>query len=139
MSVLQNQQTSLLAFFSINGSEMTEGSRKYSSSEFQQVNDIETARGRIRRFYKPNKKIMNISYSYLPSSSDKTVDGKQGRDFIENLANNNPVVFVEYQDDPSGPARSFYGFITSYQETLLRRDLPEQCSYYTVDLVIEEK
>lgn len=138
MVAIQNQQTDLLLFISINGSEITEHSRKYSSSQFMQVSDVETASGRLKRFYKKNKKILSLSFNYLPSSYEKTVDGRQARDFLENLANNSPFVSVSYIDKPNGQPVNFNGFITGYTEKLLRRDFSTQCSYYDVSLQIEE-
>ena len=139
MVAIQNQQTDLLVFFSMNGTEITEHGRKYSTSQYMQVSDVETATGRLKRFYKNSKRVMNLSFDYLPSSSEKTVDARVGRDFIENLARTAPLVLVSYIDKPSGSANTFYGFINSYTEELLRRDLQTQCSYYNVSFVIEEK
>lgn len=139
MSVIQNQQTELLAMLSINSSEMTEGGRTYGSSIFQSVSDIETVSGRVKRFYKPNKKNISISYPYLASNSDKTVDGKQGRDYIYNLAMNSPSVNVAYKDQPDQPIKTFNGYITNYNESIIRRDLHNQCIYYTVEFTIEER
>lgn len=139
MSVIQNQQTSLLSFFSLNYAEITEGNRSYNSSFVQNVSDVETIGGRIKRFYKNNKRSMSLSFRYIPSNSDKTIDGREGRDYIYNLAMNSPLVFVEYKDMPDLPKKNFYGYISSYQETIVRRDLNSQCTYYDIDFTIEEK
>ena len=139
MPAIENQQTSLLTFLSINQSEITDGGRTYTMTRSNEVSDLETASGRIKRFYKNSKMIMNLSFFYLSQSSDKTVDGKQGRDYIYNLAMNNPNVFIEYKDQPDLPIKSFYGFISSYRETIIKRDLNTQCIYYNVEFSIEEK
>lgn len=139
MVAIQNQQTDLLSFFSLNYAEITEGNRSYSLSFAQNVSDLETAAGRLKRFYKNNKRVMSLSFTYLASNSDKTVDGREGRDYIYNLAMNSPLVFVEYKDIPDLPVKSFYGYLSSYQERIIRRDLNTQCIYYDVDFTIEEK
>jgi len=139
MSVIQNQQTGLLALLSINSAEITEGARTYSNSSFQVVSDVETVSGRIKRFYKKSKNVMSISFSYIASNSDKTVDGKEGRDYIYNLAMNSPYVSVSYKDQPDQPIKSFYGYISSYTESIKRRDLQNQCIYYELSFSIEEK
>ena len=139
MPAIQNQQTDLLAFLSINSTEITEGGRTYGSSTFQSVSDVETISGRVKRFYKQNKKVMTISFPYLAANSDKTVDGREGRDFLYNLAMNSPVVSVSYKDQPDQPIKNFNGYISSYTESILRRDIQNQCIYYTVDITIEEK
>jgi len=130
---------SIISFFSLNGTEITEHNRKYDSGQYQQLSDVETASGRLKRFYKNNKKVMKFQFSYLPSLSSKTVDGRVARDFLHNLALNNPNVTVQYQDEPSAPVRQIQGFISNYSESIVRRDLQTQCTYYDIDFVIEEK
>ena len=139
MAVIENQQTSLLVFLSVNSTEITNHNRRHSMNQDMSTNDIETAGGRIKRFYKNNKRSMDLSFSYLPNNTDKTVDGRAGRDFLYNLALNGPYVSVSYQDRPSGPTYTFNGFINDYSERLIRRDLQTQCSYYDVNLRIEEQ
>jgi hypothetical protein len=139
MVAIQNQQTDLLSFISLNYGEITEGNRSYSLSLAQNVSDVETIAGRLKRFYKNNKRVMSLSFTYLPSNSDKTVDGREGRDYIYNLAMNSPLVFVEYKDIPDLPIKSFYGYLSSYQERIIRRDLNTQCIYYDINFTIEEK
>lgn len=130
---------SIISFLAINGTEVTEHNRTYSEDIFQQVSDIETASGSLKRFYKNNKKVMKFNFSYLPSSSNKTVDNRAGRDFLSNLAMTSPSVTVVYEDDPSGGQKTMYGFINEYSETIVRRDLGTQCTYYDVNFSIEEK
>lgn len=138
MSVIQNQQTSLLSFISINGTEITNHNRTHALTEDLRTTDTESAGGKIRRFYKQNKKLLNISLSYLPNTTDKTVDGRAGRDFLYNLALNNPYVTVVYKDTPDRNPTSFNAFISNYRETIIRRDLKSQCIYYDVQFEIEE-
>lgn len=139
MPAIQNQQTGLLVFFSINGTEITEHNRKYSRSEFAQVSDVETVSGRIRRFYHKNKRNLNFSFSYLPSSSEKTVDGREGRDFIENLARTSPFITISYIDQPDGLLNTFDAYINNYNEKIIRKDYETQCIYYDISFDIEEK
>jgi hypothetical protein len=138
MVAIQNQQTDLLKFISINSTELTEGSRKVSINETLSVSDIETSSGRIKRFFNKSKKELSINYSYLGSGTDHTVDGRVGRDFIHNLALNSPSIQVAYVDQPGGPVISFNGFISSYSESIIRRDLSTQCIYYEVQFTVQE-
>lgn len=139
MAVIENQQTSLLVFLSINSTEISNHNRKHSLNEDMSINDMETIGGRIRRFYRSNKKSINLSFTYLPNTTDKTVDGRAGRDFLYNLSLNNPYISVSYQDKPGGPTNTFNGFIDDYSERLVRRDLQNQCSYYDLSLIIQEQ
>jgi hypothetical protein len=139
MSVIQNQQISLLKFLSLNGVEITNHGRTVGISQTLSVSDLQTDSGRIRRFYKKNKKVLNFNFTYVPGSIEKTVDGRQARDFIYNLALNSPLVAVEYKDSPDGYPLFFNGFITNYQESVVRRDLKTQCIYYDVQFELEEQ
>lgn len=138
MAVISNQQTDLVKYLSLNGTEITVGSARHSGSEQLNVSDIETASGRIKRYHKKNKRSLTVSYEYLPSNSDKTVDGREGRDFIYNLAVSAPQVSVSYKDEPTGTSVSYTGFIDSYTESIIRRDPVGQCVYYRVDFEIVE-
>lgn len=133
-----NQQTGLVKYLSLNGSELTVGSAKHSGSEQLNVSDIETAGGRIKRYHKKNKRSLSVSYEYIPSNSNKTVDGRKGRDFIYNLAVNAPQVTISYKDEPTGSAVSYTGFIDSYSESIIRRDPVGRCVYYQINFELVE-
>ena len=138
MAAIQNQQTRLAVFITLNGTEVTNHGRTVTLSEMVNTSDVETASGRLRRFYQPNKKSVSLTFTYLPNTSEKTADGRVGRDFLEGLARTAPKVLVNYKDVPTGLNKEFYGFITSYTESIVRRDLPTQCTYYDVQFSIEE-
>jgi hypothetical protein len=135
---IPNQQTDILEFISINSTELTEGSRKSSINQAISVSDVETASGKIKRFFNKNKKTLTINYSYIGSTSGDTVDGRVGRDFIHNLALNSPSVQISYVDKPNGPIISFNAFISNYSESIVRRDLSRQCIYYELSFELEE-
>jgi len=139
MVAIANQQTSLVKYLSLNGSEITVGASSFRRTSILNINDIVTDSGRLKRYYKKNKRSLSVSYSYIASSSEKTVDGREGRDFIFNLAMNSPRVLVNYKDDPTGVDNEFYGFITNYRDSIIRRDIITQCTYYSVDFEIEEQ
>lgn len=138
MVAIQNQQTSLIKYLSINNTEITLGSATFSFTENLNVSDLEMASGKIKRFYRKNKISFNVSYSYIASSSEKTVDAREGRDFIYNLALNSPYVYVSYKDQPTGSDVEFYGFIDSYNDSIIRRDIKNQCIYYELSFDIME-
>ena len=133
-----NQSAGLVKYVSLNNTEITVGAVEYDLIENLNVSDLETAAGRIKRYARDNKRTLSISYSYLPSSNTKTVDGRQGRDFIYNLAANAPAVTVNYKDDPTGEAVEYSGFIDNYSEKIIRRDVAFQCTYYEVSFEVVE-
>lgn len=138
MVAIQNQQTDLLKYVSLNGTEITVGGVRYTTTEVLNVFDFETAAGRKKRYAKNNKKNISINYTYIASSSEKTVDGREGRDFIYNLAANAPYVLVSYKDTPFDDPVSFYGYIDNYSESIIRRDPSSQCIYYDINFEIVE-
>ena len=138
MAAIENQQTDLIKYVSLNGTEITVGAVQYDLSENLNVAELETASGRLKRYARDNKRTLSIAYSYLPSTNEKTVDGRQGRDFIYNLAANAPAVTVNYKDDPVGDAVQYSGFIDNYSESIIRRDAVAQCVYYTVSFEVVE-
>jgi len=133
-----NQFSNLVKYISLNGTEISVGAVDYDITESLNTSEIETSAGRIKRYARDNKRSISVRYAYLPSSSAKTVDGRAGRDFIYNLAANNPAVTVNYKDDPLGDAIEFSGFIDTYSETIVRRDIATQCIYYQVSFEVVE-
>lgn len=152
MSAVQNQQTGLsnLLFISAepfdsltteekNLCAITEHARSFSSEVQQSGSDVQLARGRIKRYVKRNKRTFSISFRYLPSLSDKTVDGRGGRDSIHELAQTRGLVYLLVKLDPNNGYESYTCYINSYSESLLRRDLENACSYYDINIGLEEQ
>jgi len=138
MVAIQNQQTDLLKYVSLNGTEITVGGAQYDLTENLNVAEVETASGRMKRYARNNKRSMTIGYPYIASSSEKTVDGRKGRDFIYNLAANAPAVTINYRDNPFDDPVEYSGFIDNYSETILRRDPASQCIYYQISFEVVE-
>lgn len=134
---IQNQQTDLVQMVTINGSGITVGNQEFSVNKVLQHHDAFTASDRLRRYRKPSKRTVTLAYSWMPSTSDFTVDGREGRDFLINLARNAPQVAVTYIDE-ANVTQSFNAYITDYQETVTRRDPVGQCVYYEVNMLLEE-
>lgn len=139
MVAISNQQTSLIKYISLNGTELTVGASTFSRNDVLNVSDLQTDSGRIKRYHRKNKRSISISYSYIASSEEKTIDGRKGRDFIFNLATSSPRVLVNYKDDPTGSENQFYGFISNYNESIIRRDVLNQCTYYSLTFQVEEQ
>lgn len=126
-------------FITLNGTEITNHNRKFGMTDGLNVNDIETAGGRKRRFYKSSKRSIDLNFTYLPDKANRTVDQRAGRDFMFGLAYSSPFVVVTMQDSPGDVYKEFSGYIVSYQEKMLRRDLKSQCTYYDLSFSIEER
>ena len=139
MTVIQNQQTGLVHLISINGQEITEHNRQISTSIQQSSSQIELARGISRRYIKKNKKSFNLSFKYLPNTTDKTVDGRRGRDYLLSMANTRGTVTVSIKLSPTDEFETYLCFIDSYSEKLVRRDIGSGCSYYDISMELSEQ
>lgn len=123
----------------INSTEITEHNRKITVNEEIAAQDIDLASGHRRRFYSRNKRKFDISWSYLPNLQAQTVDGRVGRDFLNNIANSSASATVGIELEPNGGLTSYDCYIDSYSETLIRREYSTQCAYYDVSLSLTER
>lgn len=139
MTAIQNQQTSLVYLIKIAGEEITEHGRKISISIGQSGSDVELDRGITKRYAKRNKKTFSLSFSYLPTSHEKTVDGRKGRDYLLTVFKQKNPVEVKIKLDPEEEYTTYMCHFNSYSERLLRRDIPSNCAYYDVNVDLEEQ
>jgi hypothetical protein len=135
---IQNQQPGITHLIVINGQEITEHGRVFDGGF--RINSVssELANGNKRRFIKNNKYSYSLSFQYLPNSHEKTIDGRKARDYLLQLARTPSSLPLSIKLDPS---ESFYNtnvYIDSYSETLIRRDIPNQCAYYNVNMTLVE-
>jgi hypothetical protein len=128
----------LNALIKINGTEITEHNRTFSSSLIFDNNDTELASGNMRRFYKPKKNSFNFDWSYLPNKAAKTVDERVGRDFLHSLVNAGAVVVLSVQSDEKDVWNDYNCLITSYSENMTKNVLQSQCRYYDVTMTLED-
>lgn len=129
---------SIIKLLSLDGVEITEQGRKYSGSESIAASDVELDLGINKRYIKQNKKISNISFTYLPNSSTKTIDNRAARDYLKTIANKRGKVLVNIKLSPNKETEEYYAYVTNYSENLIRRDLSNQCSYYDLSINFEE-
>lgn len=139
MPAIQNQQTGLTHLITIDGEEITEHNRTFNQSYIQSYSDNELARGVVKRYIQKNEKTFNLSFAYLPSLQTHTVDGRKGQAYLKEKAYKKGSVALTIKTDPDGAAKSYNGFISSYSEVLIRRDISSGCSYYDVSISIVEK
>jgi hypothetical protein len=139
MPPIQNQQTGLIHLLSINGNEITEHNRKFSSIVEQAGSDVELSRGRVRRYIRKNKRVFTLNFTYLPNNTDHTVDGRRGRDYLSSIANTRGTVTVAIMISPQDGLKTYNCFVNSYTETLVRRDIKTACAYYDVSIELGEQ
>ena len=129
---------SIVKLLSLDGVEITEHSRKYSGSESIAASDVELDSGINKRYIKKNKKTLSLSFTYLPSLSIHTVDARVGRNYLQTHANKRGKVAVYIQLGPAESPQQYDAYVTSYSETLIKRDVVTQCAYYDVSIALEE-
>jgi hypothetical protein len=129
---------SIVKLLSLDGVEITEHSRKYSGSESIAASDVELDSGINKRYIKKNKKSLSLTFSYLPSLAIHTVDARVGRNYLQTLANKRGKVAVYIQLGPEESPQQYDAYVTSYSETLIKRDVASQCAYYDVSIALEE-
>lgn len=139
MPAIQNQQTGLTYLVMIDNQEITEHNRKITIVTNQTGSDVELGRGITKRYTKRNKKQFNISFTYLPNSTLKTVDGRSGRDYLVSIVNIKNSLTLKIKLDPRESFKTYECYINSYSETLVKRDISTQCSYYDISIDLEER
>lgn len=139
MPAIDNQQTGLSYLVAINSQEITEHNRKTSMEMNQAGNDIELHSGKLKRYYKKNKESFTLSFTYLPNTHEKTVDGRKGRDYLNTIAQTRGTVNFSIKLNPEESYQTYVCYVNSYNEKLIRRDIPNNCEYYDVTMVLEEQ
>jgi hypothetical protein len=127
----------LNAILKCNGTEITEHGRKLSLSYRMPFNDIELAAGNLRRYRKPTMPSLTVNWTYLPDKSTRTVDLREGRNFLFTLSTTRALVNVLIQEEREGEWTPYTCRIVVYSESLIRTDFESQCKYYNVNMQLE--
>lgn len=135
---IQNQQTDITHLVVINGHEITEHGRTFDSGYKLNSVDLDLANGNKRRFIKNNKNVYTLNFFYLPDKQTKTIDGRKARDFLYTLAMTPSSASLSIKLDPAEPFYNTTVYVDSYSESLIRRDIPNQCAYYNVSIMLSE-
>ncbi|NDB56828.1 hypothetical protein EB001_00010 [bacterium] len=135
---IQNQQPGITHLVLINGQEITEHGRTFNGSYKINSASTELANGNKRRFIKNNKNTYNLDFQYVPDKHTQTIDGRKARNYLLEMARTPSSLSLSIKLDPEQPFYNTTVYVDSYTETLIRRDIPNQCSYYTVNMVLTE-
>ena len=139
MSIIQNQQSNITHLVVLNGQEITEHGRLFSGGMTTSASNVELLNGNKKRFIKNAKNTYSFSFTYLPDMPEKTVDGRKSRDYLLSIARAPSSASLSIKLDPSEPFYNTTVYVDSYSETLIRRDIPNQCAYYNVEISLKEK
>ena len=132
----------LKSFFKVNGRELTAQNRTLAVNKNILGQNIALASGKMKRYNLRSPDKYSLSFTYLPGSSSMTVDGNEARDYMYSLASLDRNVSIEYLPNYTSSQTDFdykttMARVTSYSETLLRRDEGNRCYYYDVSIEFE--
>lgn len=98
----------------------------------------ELASGRRKKYIKGVKRIFAMSWSYLPDLDTCNIDGYAGRlTMINNFAYDGDLHLLRFYHR-NGEYSEHSVFVTSYEETLIRRDPVSGVFIWDVTLEFEE-
>ena len=138
MDVIDNQLTDLANIVSINGTEITEHGRTLSSDYTINSSPVELSRGLTKKYFKKSKRSFAFTYTLLPESTDHTIDGRAGRNFLRTLVEAKQSATLVIKDTSNSYTYNTSVFVTSYNEDLVRRDFEQGYAFYNVTIVFEE-
>lgn len=126
-----------VALVSLNGKRLTDHGRAplQNSSDERRV-DSETAMGNSRRYTKAHKNTWSLSWEWLPSADQNTVDGNAARNYLVQMKSV-PAALTLTVEDISG-TKSYTVLVENYTETLKRRDPIMNEHFYDVSLELKE-
>lgn len=128
---------------------LTNQSRNLSVSAAPKFIENTNWQGDTSRYYKNSanskgsKRTFNIDWSFIPNKSSFTVDLQESRDFLKQVSQDSDVHSLTIiNQDVNGVTpyteEDVDVFITSYSETLIRRDLSSESYYFSCNMVLEE-
>jgi hypothetical protein len=103
------------------------------------ASNVELLNGNKKRFIKNAKNVYTLSFQYLPDHPERTIDGRKARNYLLSVAKTSSSASLSITLDPAEPSYNTVVYVDSYSETLVRRDIPNQCAYYNVEISLKEK
>ncbi len=131
----------------LDGKPLTIHNRKIDMGVDQIFTETVNWNNRKTRYYKSNaragRRIFNMSWSWLPNSVNYTVDGNSGRDFIKNIAEDprhHILKIINIDETGATPytETSYNVLVKDYNETLIRRDIPNDVYFWDCAMSLEE-
>ena len=128
---------------------LTNQTRTFAINATPRFIQNENWQGNTSRYYKNTaaskgaKRTFNLDWSFIPNEASFTVDLRESRNFLKEIAQDSDVhTLTIINQDVNGVTPytedDIDVFITSYSETLIRRDLPSESYYFSCNMVLEE-
>jgi hypothetical protein len=130
----------------LDGVALTAQNRKFNDSLktiFVEQKNWNNDKSRYYRRSNSGKKSFKLSWEWLPSDREYTIDKREARNYIKNISMDPDVhtlTLLSYGDDPEDifEETNYNIFITSYSEELIRRDLTTGTYFWQCSLDMEE-
>jgi hypothetical protein len=141
------ESSSIQTFLILDGKPLTDHNRTLdisTSPDFIQNTNWKGTKGRYyKRASVSGRKTFNISWKYLPNLMDYTVDTRHGRDYIASVAtemDSHTLKIVNQDQSGLTPytEQTYTVFITSYNESMVRRYIDEGVYLYDCTLTLVE-
>ena len=141
--------TLLRTLLLLDNNPITNQSRKLSVSATPIFIQNQNWAGDASRYYKNSsanagaKRTFNIEWSYIPGKSSDTVDLREARNFLKDIANDadsHTLTIINQDENGTTPytEEAVTIFVTSYSETLLRRFIDDDLYLFQCSMVLEE-
>ena len=128
---------------------LTNQTRTFAINATPKFIENENWQGNVSRYYKNTaaskgaKRTFNLDWSFIPNESSFTVDLRESRNFLKEIAQDSDVHSLTIiNQDVNGitpyTEDDIDVFITSYSENLIRRDLSSESYYFSCNMVLEE-
>lgn len=138
---------SIVSLLLLDGQPLTAHNRKYSNSNNPIYVEKKNWNATKSRYYKNQSKSgrmsFKLSWDWLPSEREDTVDKRFARNFIKDKSidpDMHTLTVLSYGVDPEDILQEteYNVFITGYDESLIRRDLQSNTYFWNCSLDLEE-
>jgi hypothetical protein len=130
----------------LDGVPLTDQNRKFNNSNkpvFVEKSNWNSSKSRYYKRATSGKQSFKLSWEWLPSDKENTIDKRQARNFIKEKSMDpdyHTLTVIKYGENPEDvfEETEYNVFITNYSEDLIRRDLGTGTYFWRCDVELEE-
>ncbi len=130
----------------LDGIPLTDQNRKFNNTNkpvFVEKSNWNSAKSRYYKRSTSGKQSFKLSWEWLPSDKENTIDKRQARNFIKEKSMDpdyHTLTIIKYGANPEDvfEETEYNVFITNYSEDLIRRDLGTGTYFWRCDVELEE-
>jgi len=146
-STLTPDSSLIRSLLLLDGNPLTNQSRTLSVSVAPIFIENTNLLGDTERYYKNSaaggKRTYSLNWSYIPNFREKTVDTRESRNFIKDIAMDADIhTLTILKQDEAGltpyTEENLEVFVTGFNENLIRRDLLDNVYYFSCSMTLEE-